>query len=454
MVENSGTPKKWWFIPAALVGVAVLVLAVVLRKPPVRHGQAERAQAVRVMPAPQVTVIPRAVGQGVVRPGRVWQAVAEVAGRIAELHPNLRKGAFIRQGEVVVTLDAAEYRLAVARYDAALRSVEAKQAELVVKEENSRASLEIEEKALSLSLQELGRKRDLKERNTVSQSVTDQAERDVLVRRQGVRLHKNVLNELPTQRRLLEAEWAVNQAALEQAGLDLRRTEIRAPFDMRVADLHVEKAQYVSRGQIMAAGDSLDVAEVTAQLPPERLAPLFDPQRRQVVDPLSGEGVAPEQLGLTPVVKFYGGGKQVQWPARLARINDALDSQTRTVGLIIAVDRPYDDLQPGVKPPLTKNMFVEVEFRGNPRAGLVVVPRVSLRDGRAMVADKENRLRFRKVTVAFLQEDFVALSDGLTAGETVVVSDPVPAIEGMLLRPEQDERGLAALIAQAEGKGP
>ncbi len=60
----------------------------------------------------------------------------------------------------------------------------------------------------------------------------------------------------------------------------------------------------------------------------------------------------------------------------------------------------------------------------------------------------------RPVEVRFLQTGFAAIEAGLKAGEPIVVSDLVPAIEGMLLDPVADDDVRSNLINDAEGKGP
>ena len=53
-----------------------------------------------------------------------------------------------------------------------------------------------------------------------------------------------------------------------------------------------------------------------------------------------------------------------------------------------------------------------------------------------------------------MQPTFVAVADGIQAGERIVVSDLFPAIEGMLLDPIDDPESLAALEADATGMAP
>ena len=84
--------------------------------------------------------------------------------------------------------------------------------------------------------------------------------------------------------------------------------------------------------------------------------------------------------------------------------------------------------------------------------GLIVIPRSALHEGHVYVVNGEQRLERRKVDVAFAQSSFVCLRGGLRKGELLVVVDPTPAIEGLLVAPEVDETLLTALIAEARGE--
>ena len=159
------------------------------------------------------------------------------------------------------------------------------------------------------------------------------------------------------------------------------------------------------------------------------------------------------------MVRLRTGALEAEWPGRVARVSDRIDPQTRTVGVVVAVDRPYaiaartrDDGIPA-RPALAKNMYVEVELRGMPQPGRVVIPRAAVHAGRVYVLNGEDRLELRKVSIAFEQEDVLVVGEGLRAGERIVVSDLIPAIAGMKLAPEADEATAAWLRAQAASDG-
>ncbi len=444
---------KALFLPPILIAAAVLVIAIQAREVAERTPPRETATAVRVVVAPSVAVVPRVLGYGNVQPETVWEAVAEVDGRIVEVHPQLKKGAILPAGAVLLRIDPTKYRLAVSQIRANMGAVEAKLAALAVKATNTRASLAIEERSLALGGKDLERKRSLLATKNISQAAVDQEERDLLAGQQNAQSLRNTLNLIPAERRTLAAELALYKAQLESARLDLARTTLTAPFDCRVAEVKVQRTQYANPGQVLAVIDGIDVSEVSAQVPMDKLMSIIGDAGDAAISPATAMTELPRLLGLTPLVRLRAGAYTVEWPARLARISDTVDPATRTVGVIVAVDDPYRQARPGRRPPLAKNMFVEVELRGRPRPGRVVVPRAALHDGRLLVADNDNRLSIRKVDIAFRQTNFAVVGTGLAAGERVVVSDLIPAVNGMLLAPEVDEDATDALIAEAKGQG-
>jgi multidrug efflux pump subunit AcrA (membrane-fusion protein) len=115
----------------------------------------------------------------------------------------------------------------------------------------------------------------------------------------------------------------------------------------------------------------------------------------------------------------------------------------------VEVNNPYKDVQPGVKPPLVKGMFVEVEIRGKPVADQLVIPRSALDNQHVYVADAYNRLERRAVQTKPGGASFVIVQSGLQAGERVVISDVSPAISGMLLEPVVDNETLTSLVNAA-----
>jgi len=259
----------------------------------------------------------------------------------------------------------------------------------------------------------------------------------------------NTLNLIPSQRAVLEAQLERLRAQQESAQLNLERTVLKMPFSGRIAEVNVERAQYVRQGDVLAVVDSIDVAEITVQLPVSRLRPLIQPNNQPVGE--ISMATARRALALEAEVRLPGFGLDVSWPARFVRASDAVDPRTRSLGMVVAVDDPYRQAQPGLRPPLIKGMFTEVELSGQPRPDSLVIPLSALHAGQVYVVDAEQRLQRRTLSLASVNGEFAVVAEGLEAGEQIIVSDLPIAIDGMLLEPVDDPAALARLQQAALG---
>lgn len=447
--------KKLLILPGIALGVLVLFLLVKTKQEPRRSEVQELARSVRVLTVPEVAVVPRALGYGMVQAGQSWEAVAEVAGKIVEIHPKLKKGSLLRAGDVLLRIDPAEYGLAKIRAQAEIENLEAQLNELKQNEQDIRQSLDVEKRSLKISRQELERRQRLFAKGTISKSELEQEEKRILAQQNAVQNLQTTLNRLPSQRKAIQARIASSRANLEGTGLDIQKTTIRVPFDCRISESNVELAQYVQIGKILLKADNIGFVEVLAQTPLDAFRRLFQPRS------LPG-AVGKVNLDLLKLliperawVRFHFGESVVEWEGRFVRVSEMLDPQTRTVGVYVVVDKPYEKIRPGERPPLVKNMYCEVELSGYPRQPSPVIPRVALRlEETVYLVSGDNRLERRKVVVDYAQGNVVSVKNGVSPGDRIIVSDIVPAIDGMLLKPVSDVSLRSALVAEAVGEVP
>lgn len=433
-------------IPVA-AGLAVLVGLVVTRPRPEQAPFEERSVPVRVISVPRVDMVPRVRAYGIVQPGRTWNAVAEVGGKVVEVNPQLEAGAFLKADSVLLRIDPTDYELAIAQRQADIEATEARLRDNEVREANSRRSLAIEKEALVLSRSELERRRRLVRQGAASQSAVEQQEREVLVQQQNVTSHENALALLPPERASLEAQLARYEAQLAEAQRNLERTVIRLPFAARISRVEVERNQSVQPGEVLAVADDIATAEIEAEIPLQVVRNVMTSGTGRIEQLPQDIG---NVLGIDAFVRLPD--FDIEWPGRLVRMSPTLHPETRTIGAIVEVDEPYRGVVPGLRPPLVKEMFVEVELRAQPRPGTIVIPRTALHESNVYLVDGEGRLRIQPVAVSLIQPEFVAIATGLEPGDLLVVSQLVPAVEGMRLSPHADEATRAHLIRMAEGQ--
>ena len=434
MNDKFTTSNHWkhilWLLIPLLFGVAVVLIAPRMKKDPQQTEPMERSIKVRTIKISKMDVVPRVTGYGTVASARTWEAVAEVAGQVIWISDNLRDGRVVNAGTELLRIEESNYQLVLAQAKAQLNASE-------VKARTMRDGLAIAQQELSLLRAELERNKALANTGTVSKSTLEAAERSMLAGQIQVTNLQNSIDLNFAERQVLIAQHDV-------AKLDLQRTSKIAPFDVRITRVDIGIAQYANKGQLMFSADGLDVAEIVAQFPIGILRPLMGTR---------GElQVRHGALALQAIVRLRTATHTVEWPARVSRVSGTIDPQTQSLGVVVAVDRPSAMAKPGERPPLFRNTFVEIELSSSPLKSQIVVPLNAVHGGMVYVVDTDSRLEKRKVQISFSQRGYVVLKKGLNAGERIVTSDLVTAVNGMLLTPQEDHKTQRRVFMEATGQ--
>jgi len=436
-----GVFAVWWFVSQ--------------RQPPQITAPQEEIRNVRIIQAQRTDLVPTVSGFGTVQPAKTWQAVVQAAGEVDYMHPGLKRGAIMPAGTEIIRISPRDYQLAIAQAQANIGRADAQIIEFDISEENTKASLEIERQSLEIRERELDRKEQLVRSGATSKTALDQETRDTLIQRKKVQDLENTLKLIPSQRAALVEQKKLNQIELEQARLNLDRTRIVLPFDARIGEVPVEIAQYAQVGSTLVTADGIKTAEVEAQIPLARFSALA----RVAAGDAAPIGLTPEtigsvvkQLGFSATIHLNAGETEIVWPATFSRVSDTIDLKTRSIGIIVTAQDTWKSAIPGQRPPLSKGMFVEVKIRANKQTAQIVVPRAALHGQNLYLADKENRLVIKQVKTGLTQDGNIIVNSGIEAGDRIVVSDLLPAIEGMLLRVSRDETLEAKIQHQLSDK--
>ncbi len=321
--------------------------------------------------------------QGEVRPQREILVAPQISGRIAYVSPDFIDGGFIRNGQVLIRLENADYKLGVVRAQSGVASAEQRLA-------REQAEAEIAQQDL------------------ISLGITDSSP---LARREP---------------QLLEAQASLDsaKAQLADAELALARTAVIAPFTGRVREKTVDTGQFVSPGMALGRIFATDVVEVSM--------PITDEQLGQLGLPLAFAETAAER---GPIVKFSGdvGGKPRQWEGRITRTSAAVNPRTRLINVIAELDDPYgagaDD-----GAPMAPGLFVIASVEGRRVDDLLVAPRGAIRSGnKIFLGDIESgELRIYEVDLVYSDPDGAWFrSDDVKVGDLAIVSPLQAPFDGM-----------------------
>jgi RND family efflux transporter MFP subunit len=383
-VKSPGA-KVWAPILALAIGIVGFGLLVATRPAIETQPPAVLAPLVRVIGVETRDVQLTVRTHGTVAPRTESELIPEVSGTVVWLSPSLVSGGFFEQDVPLLRIDRRDYEAAVER----ARALVAQRTS-----EHDRASKELE------------RRRRLAKRQVASAAQLDDAvnaEHVAAAAKRGARVE------------------------LDQALRDLTRTEIRAPYAGRVRDERVDVGLVLSRGVPIATLYAVDYAEVRLPVPDDDLAVLDLPSLYR--------GGNDDGTGPRVILRAHFAGSEREWHGRVVRTEGEIDPKSRMVHVVARVDDPYARRADDGRPPLAVGLFVEAEILGRRAEGVVVLPRAALRsDGRVLVVDDEQNLRFREVEVLRKGRDELIISSGLAAGDRVCISPLEAAVDGMAVR--------------------
>lgn len=409
-------------VPVAF-GALALAYSDTVKQTPSGSERNKPPVAVRVLTMTELPVVPRVSGYGTVSPAREWRAVARIEGEVVETAPELANGTLAPEGTVLLRLDDTDLRLTLAQ-------IAAQMAALAVKDQTLAASLAIARADLDLSRQELARQDKLVSEGVATQAKLEATRRAELTARAKVTEVQNQIALNAAERDVLLTQQAVSERSLSF-------TTVRAPYDLRVGEVSAEIGQVVTRGQILLTGDGVDAVEVAAQFPIGKVGPLLRASGGTVTE-------------LTARVRLPSPGHDVVWKATVDRVGDTMDARTQSSAVVVRIEDPQGQAEAGKRPPLRRNTFVEVTLMA-PEQQALIAPLDAVQNGKALVV-KEGVLEQRKVQIAYTIGDVAVLTEGLTPGDMLVITDPAIAVPGMAVKPIEDKAVLAQISATALGQ--
>jgi RND family efflux transporter MFP subunit len=223
-----------------------------------------------------------------------------------------------------------------------------------------------------------------------------------------------------------KASVAAAEAAVNQAGLNLKRTIIRAPFDAHVITRSTNIGAQLSPGAEIGRIVGMEEYWVMADVP---------------MDKVNWLTFSEDASGTGSEVKIFS----KSWPSglhrkgRLSRLVGALDAQSRLARVLITIRDPLvRKASMDTVPPLMIGAFVESHIGAREIPDVVRINRDHLRQGATVWVLQDSKLQIRKVDIVFQDADYAYITEGLSEGDQVVTTDLSTVVEGSMLRTETD----------------
>lgn len=366
-------------------GVAGLFIATGPR--PERRAQKPLPPRVSVLEVTKGTQRANIDALGTVVPSRSVGLHPEVAGVVREVSKQMVVGARVAKGDLLLRLDARNYRLAVDE-----RRSQVAKAEVEVQLEEGRQRVAAKEWKL------------------LEGSTQGEADEALALRKPQV---KNA-----------RAALSAARSALARSRLDLARTELRAPFDAFIQDEKVEVGQLVQPTTSLATLIGTEAFWVQVSLPLDRLAAV------SVADE-TGRGGA-EALIRQPLP----GGAPIERTGRVIRQLYDLDPKGKMSRVVVEVPAP---LETEGELPLLLGSVVEVRIEGKPVDDAYAIPRSALRSSDQLWLAKDDKLAIVPVEVVWRGKREVLVRGKLDPVINLITSRLSAAVPGASLRVERSE---------------
>ena len=186
------------------------------------------------------------------------------------------EGEWASTGQRLVALDERDARLVLAERSAEVQELEAQLENERQRHASERRALQHELELLALTRKAAKRAGDLAKSNVGSHSSYDIAKQEETRQALAVNRRELAVTEYESRRLQLEARLARARARAEQARVDLDRSEVRAPFSGRIAEVLVSPGDRVRPGDRLLDLYDAAMLEIRAQIPTRKVAIVRD----------------------------------------------------------------------------------------------------------------------------------------------------------------------------------
>ena len=311
---------------------------------------------------------------GVVRARNQINIVPEVSGRVIEVHDDFFEGGSFNKGDILFKIEPRDFQLDVKRLEA----------------EVARA-------------------------NTVLELANAESDAAIAEWRQ-INGDSDIPDLVAKKPQLAEASANLQaaRAMLEDARLNLARTEFSLPFSGRVVSSNVAMGQYVMAGQTYGVVFDTSSLEVSASLVDRQLEWLMETDEPEI------------NISLTFL------GKRHVYPGQLKRTASTLDVGTRFATVYFSFNDEIKELLPGV--------FAEISITGTNMQDVMLLPSTALQSqGDVWRVTRNDTLELWRPEIIYMNDQEVVVK-GIASEVRVVTSRISGATNGLKITTVSNSR--------------
>ncbi|MGH9452635.1 MAG: efflux RND transporter periplasmic adaptor subunit [Terriglobia bacterium] len=311
------------------------------------------------------------------------------------------EGQVVKRGQILFSIDPSEYK-------AALQSSQAQLAKAEADVTQAKANL-------LKNQQDVARYAPLAKQQAIPQEQYDDAVAAAAV--------------AEAQVEQAQAEVKGAQAAINQANINLGYTVIRAPLD------GVAGRRQVDPGNLVSLGMSTPLVNVSSLTPMRVDFNISETDYLRYITRVKTPAKRQEEAQKISFGLLLPDGSAFPYPGRFSMAGSAVNAQTGTLLIEAEFPNPQGFLKPG--------QFCRVRFASEQIPNAILVPQraiIELQGAQTvMVVDAERKVALRTVTTNGTYDKDSIVSEGLDAGQQVIVEGQQKVRPGMTVKPEMEE---------------
>lgn len=391
-------------VPILIIVAGVMVARQLYATKPVakRTQKPSPAPLVETRPVHKTSKTVTITAMGSVIPARKITLKSKVGGDVIATSPEFLPGGVYKKGDLILRLDPRDYQLAVSREKNILS--------------RQQATL-----ALEMGQQEIAR-----EELTLMQSVS------------GKTLNNPDLALRKPQLAQIKADIGTARVALEQARLNLARTEIRAPFNGVILEKNIEKGSHVTPQDTLATLTGTDACWIEAQVSTHMLPWIIFPQT-------TADQGSPVTITATGEIKRTG---------HVIRLLGDINPESRMARILIQIKDPLGLEEKNEGGRILLGSYVKVAIQGRTMEEIFEIPRSAVRDGDRVWLARGKKLAIQTVTPLWKDRSVIYVKKELSDGDILITSDIPAPVPGMALRTGKDKPGLKTIAHKGKPRTP
>lgn len=358
------------------------------RQPPLR--QARLVEVVSIEPS---DVPIKINAMGTVIAAQEVDLKSQVSGKIMELSPELIRGGIFLKNQMLMKIEPDDYELLV----------EQRESDVAAAETNLKL--------------EYGNQAVAEQEYKLLEGVVSENDKELVLRK------PQLISSLSS----LQAA----KARLQQAKIDLERTNIVAPFNSIVKNKYIDLGAMVSQSTTLVTLTGTDEYWVEVMVPVNQLKWIEVPRQNN------------DAGSAARIYNSSAWGNGTYRTGSVIRLSPDIETRGQMAKLLVSVKDPLSLNTKKVDNELLLGSYVRVEIQGETVKSAHVLDRGLLHDGdNIWLLTADNTLDIKPVDVIYRGENEVVIYDGISSSDKIITTDLAAPVEGMLLRLRTEGAGL------------